>query len=121
MDRFLVCQWGAGRFCSLPTSFCLKNIKQFSEDCASYRNSISHYGSIKKESFSSSDYVRLNRISAAISNLYHILLLKNIGINDNLLTWIFHQGTQSVMIKATLAEVGLLDQNGIFSKLHKEF
>lgn len=94
---------------ALPLGLDKKKVAAFSSDCAKMRNDISHFGGQRHNGNYTDFLVRLNKLSDALSYLYHALLLQEIGIAPQIIdSWIY-QGLDSYWIKRLFVEVGLLD------------
>jgi len=95
----------------LPLPWNWLNLKKFTKECADIRNDISHYGGPR----SGGDYGifmrELDKRSDALSCVYHMLLLKEIGINEDVLKNRMLDGRRSYLIKAQLKHFGLLDES----------
>ena len=65
-------------------------MRAFAEKCASLRNDISHFGS-HRHGGSYDEFLReLRKRSAALSKLYHMLILHEIGIDaQNINDWLY--------------------------------
>ena len=95
-------------FKSLPLHFTNTCLRDFAKTCAGMRNDISHYGG-QRESGDYADFLkRLERHSNALSNLYALRILCEIGVDPKILEWWIFQGFKSYSIKKEFAEVGLL-------------
>jgi hypothetical protein len=95
-------------FKDLPLGLDLKTLHSFSKECADARNDISHFGGHRRGG-SYTDFARnLEKMSEALSTLYHCLLLSEIGVDGQVLHWWLHEGYQSYRLKWYFVEVGLL-------------
>jgi hypothetical protein len=95
-------------FQNLPLELDEKSLRQFATDCARCRNDISHFGGQRKTLDYRAFVTDLHKKSNALSYLYHILLLEEIGVNKEILKYWVYEGYQSREIKNTLTDVGLL-------------
>jgi hypothetical protein len=85
-----------------------KSLKLFATRCAKLRNDISHFGGQRHRDGKYQEFLlELYQKSNALAYLYHALLLKEIGIDDNNLRTAVHGGTQSFKFKTHLAEAGV--------------
>lgn len=93
---------------SLPLDLEKEVLRKFAAACAEKRNEISHYGGRRHEGRYGDELDDLHKKSEALSNLYHILLLREIGIDDPTLNAIAHRGLRSFRVKSSFVDVGLL-------------
>jgi hypothetical protein len=94
--------------CNLPLSLDAVRVQKFSSEFASLRNDLAHYGG-ERSGKTSVEYTRkLNAFSEAISSLYHVLLLREIGVEDEVLKKWLLNAPKSGRIQFWLAEVGLI-------------
>jgi hypothetical protein len=98
---------------TLPIEFEKDTLRKFSGACAEKRNEISHYGGRRHEGKYDDEIEDLHKKSEALSNLYHILLLREIGIDDERLPAIIDRGLRSYAIKSSFVEVGLLPEGAL--------
>jgi hypothetical protein len=84
-------------------------LRTFAGRCAKNRNDISHFGGDRD----GSDYQKfLKDIDAqgdALSTLYHALLLKEIGVDSEIIKFWIYEGTRAHSITQSFTEVGLLN------------
>jgi hypothetical protein len=94
-------------FSALPLALDDDGLHAFCKECATKRNEISHYGGhTHAESYPS--FVRsLDQKSDALSALYHILLLTEIGIDPSLLDFQTNRMWPANAMAAALRRVGL--------------
>lgn len=97
----------------LPLDLEKDALRKFARACAEKRNEISHYGGRRHEGKYSDELEDLHKKSEALSNLYHILLLREIGIDDTTLNAIAHRGLRSFTIKSSFVAVGLLSPEAL--------
>jgi hypothetical protein len=70
---------------------------------------MSHFGEHRDEDRTYSDFVlALHRKSEALSHLYHLLILSEIGVDKTIIRNWFDQGSRSYPMKSALVEVGLM-------------
>jgi hypothetical protein len=95
---------------NVPLDLDLKRVRKFSQGCAKDRNDMSHFGEHRDKDRTYSDFVRgLYRKSEALSHLYHLLILSEIGVDKTILRNWFDQGSRSYPMKSALVEVGLME------------
>jgi hypothetical protein len=92
----------------LPLDIDLKGLQKFCTDCANKRNDISHFGGRRHDDGYKNEVEELHKRSEALSNLYHILLLREIGFDDERLRFIATRSLRSFRIRSSLVAVGLL-------------
>ncbi len=92
----------------LPLDLDQTKLRAFAKACADKRNEISHYGGRRHEGNYDNELEDLHKKSAALSNLYHLLLLRTIGIDEERLRAIAGRGLRSRSIKSSFVDVGLL-------------
>lgn len=95
-------------FSLLPLRLDKSLVRSFSSTCARYRNDISHYGETKPFEQYDSFSRDLFAIQAALDILYHFLILKEIGVPEEKLLFIFESGFKSFSIRMVLWNAGLL-------------
>lgn len=95
---------------NVPLDLEPKRMRKFAQGCAKDRNDMSHFGEHRDEDRTYSDFVRaLYRKSEALSRLYHLLILSEIGVEKTILRNWFDQGFRSYSMKSALVEVGLME------------
>lgn len=97
----------------LPLDLDKDALRKFSAACAEKRNEISHYGGRRHDGTYDSELEELHKKSEALSNLYHILLLREIGIDDQRLNAIANRGIRSYGIRSSFVDVGLLPASSL--------
>ncbi len=94
----------------VPLDLDLKRVRKFAEGCAKDRNDMSHFGEHRDERRAYSEFVlALHRKSEALSHLYHLLILSEIGVDQTVLRNWFDQGFRSYPRRSALVEVGLME------------
>jgi hypothetical protein len=89
-------------------------LRSFAKECARDRNDMSHFGEHQDGERTSSEYtLGLHKKSEALSYLFHVLILHEIGLDDAILRWWVNEGFHSFHIKSALVEVGLLPADAI--------
>jgi ApeA N-terminal domain 1 len=97
----------------LPLDVEKEALRKFAAACAEKRNEISHYGGRRHEGNYDNELEDLHKKSDALSNLYHILLLREIGVDDQRLHALATRGLRSFDIKSSFVEVGLLPASAL--------
>jgi len=93
---------------SVPLKIKKDVLLKFSEECDHLRNDLSHFGA-QKPGIKYNDFILdLSKKSEALSIIYHMVILREIGIDDSTINeWIYKR---SFPAKARLVEAGLLDK-----------
>lgn len=104
-------------FESLPIGISSIELSRFAQECRTIRNNISHFGSIQR-SEGESDYDRLNKLSMAVSYLYHLRVLMEISVPKDHIRWIAIQSFSAGFIRRSLQAVGinLIDEEKKYRK-----
>lgn len=103
----------------LPLGLEHKRLRTFARACNQLRNDISHYGGLRPEPHSKGSVTydeflrRVSNASEALSILYQMLLLYEIGVSAERLKWWVSQGFYSFTIKTVFARVGLIDESEV--------
>jgi hypothetical protein len=94
---------------SVPLNLKEDVLLQFSEECNHLRNDLSHFGA-QKPGIKYDDFISdLSKKNEALSIIYHMVILHEIGIDDNtIIEWIYNR---SFPAKARLVQAGLLDES----------
>jgi hypothetical protein len=101
----------------VPLGLDAERLRKFSTECAKLRNDISHFGGDRHEGRSYNDFILdTNDKAEALSTLYHLLLLHEIGISENILKWWVFEGFKSLPIKYHFVQAGLLDKSVLEQK-----
>jgi len=101
----------------LPLDLDATRLRTFSDTCARLRNDISHFGGQRQKQGSYTEFItQLHDLSEALSPLYHMLLLHELGIEAKILKWWVYEGFHSYPIKVHLAKAGLLDTSAVEPK-----
>jgi hypothetical protein len=102
-------------FRPLPTDIEESRLRQFSIACAKARNDVSHFGAGRHGKTYSEFHNDLAKKSRALSNLYHCLLLYEIGVDEATLRKWLHNSFSSARIKHGIVDVFLLDKSALNS------
>lgn len=73
-------------FSGLLLNFDAKALDAFCSECANRRNDVSHYGGVRSEGSYSDFITDLDRKSSVLKVLYHAALLKEIGVEQELVS-----------------------------------
>jgi hypothetical protein len=93
----------------LPYEFEAARLQKFATECADRRNDISHYGG-RRDAASYSEFILdLHHKSAALSILYHALLLNEVDVDQAIISEWLNRGFLAGGIKRVFADVELLD------------
>jgi hypothetical protein len=93
---------------NLPLDVDKKALQEFCTDCANKRNDISHFGGRRHVGNYDNEVEELHKKSQALSNLYHLLLLREIGVDDERLRHIATKSLRAFRIRVSFVAVGLL-------------
>jgi hypothetical protein len=98
-----------GTFSKLPWDIEVSSLSQFAEQCAKRRNDISHYGGPRRvgEDTYEKFLLDLQRLSKALSVLYHAALLQEIGVDEKTLRQCLLHMPISWRIRPALIQAGL--------------
>lgn len=95
---------------SVPLGLDRSRLRSFAESCAKLRNELSHFGGQRHGSYG--EFAKeLRNKSAALSTLYHALLLYEIGVSEKIINRWLYNGFRSHSIKRDFVEAGLLDES----------
>lgn len=94
---------------TLPIGLHEKKLREFANDCARLRNDISHFGGMRTDGDYSAFARDLHIKSDALSYLYHLLLLQEIGVDGKHLSDWTHKSHCSYRNRGKLVAVGLLE------------
>jgi hypothetical protein len=86
-----------------------KAMRAFATKCAALRNDISHFGSQRQGGSYDEFLHELTKYTEALSKLYHMLILHQIGIDAQIIKDWLYNGFHSYRMRSALVEVGLLD------------
>jgi hypothetical protein len=100
-------------FKTLPIALNGELLKEFAKNCADRRNDISHYGGQRQDGAYDEFAMDLNNKCDALSTLYHLLLLQEIGIEGRILNHWLYEGSSSYRMKISFVEVGLLEKSSL--------
>ncbi len=102
---------------SVPINLEDEKIRMFARRCAELRNDISHFGS-QRHGGSYKDFLEeLMKMSEALSIVYHMLILHEIGVEEEILKWWIYQGFKSYQNKRSLVDADLLDASVLKPKV----
>jgi len=86
-------------------------VRAFAKKCAELRNDISHYGSHRHGGSYDVFLQELRTHSEALSKLYHVLMLHEIGIDSKTINDWLLRGFKSYRTRSVFVEVGLLEDS----------
>lgn len=96
---------------ALPLNINNEGLRVFAKKCANSRNDISHFGGQRNKDTSYTEFIEnLHTSCEALTYLYHILILHEIGIDEQLLRPTAQNGNGTLTISRgikTLSEVGI--------------
>ena len=88
-------------------------IRAFAKKCAGLRNDISHYGSHRHGGSYDAFLRELQTSSAALSKLYHVLMLHEIGVEAKIINDWLLRGFSSPYTRELFVKVGLLSESAL--------
>ena len=94
-------------FKRLPISIPSTILSGFCERCAQMRNNISHFGGVNKGASYNDLLKELNVAAYPLGNLYHSLILLEIGLPGDQLHKIFHEGPVGARVRMAFNVAGL--------------
>jgi hypothetical protein len=94
---------------ALPLGISKKRLARFALRCQGFRNKIAHEGGYTNTAEQSALMTDLRNIFPGLSALYHARILKEIGIDDNIIKNIFSNSFGSTGLQIWLFTAGLLD------------
>jgi hypothetical protein len=86
-------------------------LDDFTKRCAELRNDIAHFGGHRTRASTADFNLEVSRLSEALSVLYHMILLLEIGVSEELVRKWLASGHQAFAIKYYFAEAGLLSRD----------
>jgi hypothetical protein len=95
-------------FKTLSVNLDQDGLEKFSSRCARMRNDISHFGGPRENVDYRKFAKEINADSDALAQLYHVLLLQEIGVSNDLLDGIIHRAPCSYRVRSALIRAGLL-------------
>ncbi|MGV8869267.1 MAG: HEPN domain-containing protein [Janthinobacterium svalbardensis] len=95
-------------FNCLPFQLEEKRMRKFCNNCADVRNDLAHLGGKRTREKSSNYLSEIGKLSDALTFLYHMTLLREIGVADNTLQKWLHNSFRSTLLKSSLVETDLL-------------
>jgi hypothetical protein len=97
----------------VPINLDVEKVRTFSGRCAELRNEISHFGS-QRHGENYQEFVQeLTNKSEALSLVYHMLILHEIGIEEKVLKWWIYEGPHSYRSRMIFAKGGLVDKSAL--------
>jgi len=84
-------------------------MRKFAKKCAELRNDVSHFGTHRPGDSYDKFVHELRMCAEALSKLYQMLMLHEIGIDAHIINSWFYQGFRSHRMRSALVSVGLLD------------
>lgn len=85
-----------------------RRLRTFANECAGLRNDLSHYGGERRPRSYDGFIERVTVCAEALGHLYHLLVLRLIGVSVDNVTWLIHWQPTG-RIKASLAAAKLID------------
>jgi hypothetical protein len=96
-------------FIQLPLPLDEAGLRKFCDDCAARRNEISHFGGTRQKKETYNTFMRdIDQKSDALAVLYHLHLLKEIGVNAQRLDFKANNNWRISLMQRHLREAGIL-------------
>ncbi|WP_186163637.1 HEPN domain-containing protein [Burkholderia gladioli] len=100
----------------IPIEFESARLDDFTKRCAALRNDIAHFGGKRTRSLTANFNLEVSRLSEALSVIYHMILLLDIGISEEIVrNWLLF-GRQTHIIRYHFVEAGLLHKDELNQK-----
>jgi hypothetical protein len=96
---------------SVELNFDAARLRDFANRCSDIRNELSHFGA-QKDGRSYDEFIREVAVkSDALASIYHMVILHEIGIDDEIIVEWVH--ARSFSTRANFVEAGLLDESAL--------
>ncbi|WP_201446202.1 ApeA N-terminal domain 1-containing protein [Burkholderia gladioli] len=103
-------------FTALPLDLDRNRLRSFAKSCADIRNDLAHFGGQRTRERSADFLLELSRKSVALGFFYHMTLLREIGLSDQMIKEWLRPGIATMRARAALVESGILDKSVIAAK-----
>ncbi|WP_175944883.1 HEPN domain-containing protein [Burkholderia pyrrocinia] len=103
-------------FTLLPLDLDSDRLRSFAKSCADIRNDLAHFGGQRTRERSADFLLELSRKNDALGFFYHMTLLREIGLSDQIIKDWLKPGIATMRARAALVETGILDRNAIAGK-----
>ncbi|CAJ6472579.1 metal-dependent hydrolase [Burkholderia pseudomallei] len=103
-------------FVTLPLDIDGNRLRLFAKSCADIRNDLAHFGGQRTRERSADFLLELSRKSVALGFFYHMTLLREIGLSDQLIKEWLRPGIATMRARAALVESGILDKSALTGK-----
>jgi hypothetical protein len=100
----------------VPMKFEGARLDDFTKRCAELRNDIAHFGGSRTRASTADFNLEVSRLSEALSVLYHMILLLDIGVSEELVRKWLASGHQTFAIRYHFVEAGLLNRDELSPK-----
>ncbi|CAN0622596.1 conserved protein of unknown function [Burkholderia multivorans] len=104
-------------FETLPLGIEIDRLRSFAKSCADIRNDLAHFGGQRTRERSADFLLELSRKNDALGFFYHMTLLREIGLSDQMIKEWLKPGIATMRARTALAETGILDRNATPEKL----
>lgn len=95
----------------LPLDIPLGRLRAFAKKCARYRNDIAHFGGTRNAEERKSFIPSLAVLNDALDLLYHMVMLREIGVPETILKHIVTKGFHAFGLRYRLQLAGLLEKS----------
>ncbi len=106
-------------FQELPLKLRRRSLKDFCFKCVSVRNDLAHLGGRRTRESSSNYLQEIEKLSGALTFMYHMILLREIGIDDDTIYRWLYKSYKSFSLKFDLVQANLLPQEAVNGKFPK--
>lgn len=93
---------------ALPFDIEIDGLQTFAKECANIRNDLAHFGGQRTRKNNSDYLIEINSKSEVLEFFYQTTLLREIGIDDQIIRRMLYQGFHSYKLKSILVEENLL-------------
>lgn len=87
-----------------------RRLEKFAKTCANLRNDLSHFGGERTPGQYDGFIGEIRAVLDALSTLYHLLILKLIGLTDEQLAYVAFQRPESQIVARSFERAGLIDK-----------
>lgn len=105
-------------FQTLPLDIPPEKLQAFTRKCARYRNDIAHFGGPRNAEERKHLVPSLDVLNEALDLLYHLMILREIGVSDRILRHIITEGFYSFILRHRLQSAGLAQKAALLPLTH---
>lgn len=100
-------------FSDLPISLQGERVRDFSKKCAQLRNDLAHFAGNRGRKDNANFLVEVNALNFTLSTLYHLVILREIGIDDAMLRYWMTEQPGASKRRGGLADVALIAKEDV--------